>query len=152
MQPRVESRVAGTADLTTLLDLREGYCRDDRVPFDIHGARDATARLLAQPQWGCIWLAEISGASVGYVAVCLGFSLEAQGNDAFIDELYVRPRYRRRGIGRHLLALAVQEAQGLGARVLHLFVDRNNPRARALYASLGFAPRERYLVMNQPLR
>lgn len=70
----------------------------------------------------------------------MDFSIEWGGRDAFLDDLYVLPDERGRGLGRQtLLHLAAAASQG-GCVVLHLEVMAQN-RARALYQRLGFVGR-----------
>ena len=53
--------------------------------------------------------------------------------------LYVRPEWRRRGVGRQLMRELVIEARGIdGLRQLELAVSRDSTGAIMLYESLGF--------------
>jgi len=56
-----------------------------------------------------------------------------------INNLAVRPDWRRRGLGRRLLAGVLEEAAHLGAPAATLEVRRSNQVARQLYESAGFA-------------
>jgi ribosomal protein S18 acetylase RimI-like enzyme len=141
-------RVATHSDIATVLELRRGYCRDDHLEFELESAREVTARLLSEPQWGRVMLCEVNGVVVGYVAICIGFSLELGGNEAFIDELFVLPEFRGRGLGRELLNAATGLAKDLGVKALHLEVDQANTAAVELYRALGFVPRDRYSLMT----
>lgn len=82
----------------------------------------------------------------GYVVLTLSFSFEYRGRDAFIDELYVEPAYRRRGFGRMLMEFAEQRAKELGVNALHLEVDHGNDPAMELYRNIGYADHDRYLM------
>jgi ribosomal protein S18 acetylase RimI-like enzyme len=148
---RASVRLATPADLPAVLELMRGYYRDDGLPFDHDRAAAVMSRLLAEPQWGFVLVLDSPGALLGYVAVCIGFSLELGGNDAFIDEVFVAPEHRRLGLGRRLLEAAASHATWTNVRALHLEVDRGNAAARALYASLGFLPRDRYFLMTRCL-
>ena len=64
-----------------------------------------TATPCASPGW-----CGVEERHVGYVVVTLGFSLESGGRDGFIDELYIAPAARGRGIGAKVLALVEREA------------------------------------------
>ena len=55
-----------------------------------------------------------------------------------IAGLAVDPQQQGRGVGRSLLAAAVDEAKSRGARRLTLHVLGRNAGARSLYSSLGF--------------
>jgi ribosomal protein S18 acetylase RimI-like enzyme len=81
----------------------------------------------------------------------LGWSLELGGRDAFIDELYVKPARRGRGLGTLALATAEAAARRRGVRALHLEVDVTNETARRLYQRVGFRLRERYQLMLKRL-
>ena len=76
----------------------------------------------------------------------LGYSLEFHGRDAFIDELYVVPEYRGRGIGSNVMRIVEDACRELGVRAVHLEVERDNPAARALYLRFGFKEHDRLLM------
>lgn len=141
-------RRAAPDDLPVLVDLMRGYYRDDGLQFDEDAARATMRRLLAEPQWGRVWLAFEEGQAIGYVALCIGFSLELGGNDAFIDEVFVLPEFRGRGCGSRLLETAGLAARDLGVRAVHLEVDRHNEAAQRLYRSFGYGMRDRYILMT----
>ena len=56
-----------------------------------------------------------------------------------LDAIAVVDRARRRGLGRTLMLALLNEARGRGATEVFLEVRADNPGARALYESLGFA-------------
>jgi len=56
----------------------------------------------------------------------------------FIEELYVVPGARRRGVARALLGRLLAEADSSGVRAIELEVDEGHKPARSLYRSLGF--------------
>ena len=58
---------------------------------------------------------------------------------AMLHALEVHPRFRRRGVARHVMAGAVHWARAQGARDFGLVVTKANAAAQALYASLGLA-------------
>ncbi len=95
------------------------------------------------------WLVRVSARPVGYLIITLGFSVEYGGRDGFIDDLYVAPEARGRGLGRLLVELACREAARLGIRTLHLEVEMQNARAASLYRSVGFAETGRRLMRKR---
>ena len=56
-----------------------------------------------------------------------------------LQDVSVRPEYRRTGVARQLTAAAEQEAQARGHRTLRLTVGIDNRAAQELYRSCGFA-------------
>lgn len=75
--------------------------------------------------------------TVGYLALWFA------GGEAELGNLAVEPEWRRRGIGRHLVQVALRVARRGGARALVLEVRQGNGPARALYRSAGFSVRDR---------
>lgn len=139
-------RPAGPGDLESLLALQRAFYAGEGYAFDPDVARRAFGRLLADPSLGEAWLAEQDGRAVAYAVLTLGWSLELGGRDAFMDELYVAPGARGRGLGRAGLAAVEAGARALGVRALHLEVEDGKPAAHALYRRSGFAPRGRALL------
>ena len=50
---------------------------------------------------GRAWLIEEAGQTIGYAVLGLGFGIEYGGADAFVDDLYLVPTARGRGLGAH---------------------------------------------------
>jgi ribosomal protein S18 acetylase RimI-like enzyme len=142
-------RLARPADARTLIGLRAAFNASQGYAQDAAKARRVLRELLAKPEAGRIWLIARRGEPVGYVALCFGFSLEWGGRDAFLDELYVEPPARRRGLGRAAVSFALAQAARLGVRAVHLEVERANASARALYRSLGFAGNDRRMLTRR---
>jgi GNAT superfamily N-acetyltransferase len=103
---------------------------------------DVRARLvpaLQEHPTALVLLAFAEQRAVG-VAVCFfGFSTFQARPLLNIHDLAVVPEHRGKGIGRALLNAAEAQARRRGCGKLTLEVQDANQRARALYASFGFA-------------
>ena len=73
-------------------------------------------------------------APAGYALLQKTYSREAGGMCIWIDEIYLRPAFRGRGLAKELFAYA----EGLKAKRLRLEVEPENGRAVALYTKLGY--------------
>jgi GNAT superfamily N-acetyltransferase len=142
-------RPASVADLDTLVPLMAAFYEEDRHPWHPEAARETMTTLLRDPSCGRAFLIEEDARPVGYLVVCFGFSLEFHGRDAFVDELYVVPAARGRGLGREALRVAETCCLDSGARALHLEVGHGNAAARRLYASFGFEERPHELMSKR---
>jgi ribosomal protein S18 acetylase RimI-like enzyme len=69
-------------------------------------------------------------------------SVIREGLDAYLEELYVAPAQRGRGLGRALLEAAIAESRRQGATRIELGTSEDDTAARALYESAGFINRE----------
>jgi ribosomal protein S18 acetylase RimI-like enzyme len=69
-------------------------------------------------------------------------SLMSGALDAYLEELYVAPARRGRGLGRALLEAAMETARTQGATHMDLGTSEDDTAARALYESEGFTNRE----------
>ncbi len=58
----------------------------------------------------------------------------------YVQDLYLRPAARGRGLGRALIAQALRQANW-GAEFVSLMVAEKNQSGRAFYAAIGFAER-----------
>jgi GNAT superfamily N-acetyltransferase len=88
----------------------------------------------------------ILAGSAGVAELSWQFSLEQAGRVAWMEELYVMPEFRGLGLGKRLIARAVEEARKAGCVAVELEVVRGHERAAKLYLREGFAllPRRRY--------
>ena len=125
-------QAADRPDVDALLGLRRAFCHHEDMPFDEGAARTALDNLLADGSLGKVWLIYLDGAAAGYIVLTFGYSLEFDGREAFVDELYVEEPHRGKGLGGLALRLAEEACRALGVRALHLEVDRENLRARAV--------------------
>ena len=67
-----------------------------------------------------------------------------------ITSMHVAPAWRRRGVGRGLLAATGVLAREAGARWAVLQVVPDNVAAIALYSGLGFTVHHRYTYLEGP--
>jgi len=100
---------------------------------------------------GAAYLIGPPRAPIGYIVICFGWSVEFGGLDAIIDELYIRPGVRGRGIATEALIALPRALAGAGLRAIHLEVDKGNAPAIKLYKRAGFATRDQYMFMSRHL-
>lgn len=69
-------------------------------------------------------------------------SVWSEGLDLYLEELYVVPGERGKGIGRALLEATMAAGREAGATRIDLNTGETDAAARALYESVGFTNRE----------
>jgi GNAT superfamily N-acetyltransferase len=92
-----------------------------------------------------------SDAAIGVLTLSASFALYAGGEYGVIDEMYVRPEYRCRGVGRQLVDAAIAIAREKGWFRLDVTgpEDERGDRAVRFYETMGFefsGPKLRLLV------
>ena len=99
------------------------------------------AAVLADSSLGFYLIAEIGGQPAGQLMVTFEWSDWRNGLWWWIQSVYVRPEYRRRGVysalHRHVEE-AAREADGVCG--LRLYVERENTTAQQVYRSLDMYP------------
>jgi ribosomal protein S18 acetylase RimI-like enzyme len=69
-------------------------------------------------------------------------SLWSETLDCYLEELYVVPEKRGRGLGEALMEAAMDTARSMGAAYMDLGTAETDTAARALYEKLGFSNTE----------
>jgi GNAT superfamily N-acetyltransferase len=141
-------RAIGPGDVPLLIGLAEAFHAEDGHALDAGGRRALEALATGEPL-ARGWLLEWNGRAVGYAVLTLGYSIEDGGRDGLLDDLYLAPEARGRGLGRQVMIFLEGEARRLGIRALHLEVGRENVRANRLYEAAGFRDSGRVLMSKR---
>lgn len=144
----VNIKVATEKDLAELLPYVRAYHDFEDINLTDSQRESSVRQLLTDRSLGVIWLVYGDNKLVGYLALCVGYSIEFGGVDAFLDEFYIHPEFREKGIGTRSLELVKEEARKIGIRAIHLEVARSNIKANNIYSRLNFKAREKYVLMS----
>lgn len=131
--------LATTADSGRVTDLARCFHAEDGHPLTEAGLR-ALLELLRKPEPGLVLMIADGGLPVGYAVLCFGYSIEWGGRDAFLDDFYIVPEERGRGLGAVVIESLAQVARAHKCSALHLEVVSGN-RAQGLYRRAGFRDR-----------
>lgn len=146
--PDFNIRRALPEDLEISLPLVAAFHVEEGVDSRPEDRRAAVSRILSDPGIGEMWLIETMGEAVGYLVLAYGFSIEFNGRDAFLDEIFVAEAARGRGLGRAALRKARDDMAARGLKAIHLEVAVDNDRAQKLYEEEGFDLRRGYKLMS----
>jgi GNAT superfamily N-acetyltransferase len=131
-------RRASTDDAGILCELIRELAAFEHLEAECAITEDAVrAHLLGANRSADALVAWLEDAPVGFAVYYRTFSTFAARPGVFLEDLYVRPRFRRRGIGRALLATVARLAARVDAGRLEWTALKWNENARRLYASLG---------------
>ncbi|MCX7566077.1 GNAT family N-acetyltransferase [Sulfitobacter sp. F26169L] len=143
--------LGGRDHLEKLLALVTSFHAEEGISSTDESRRAGITPLLEGIPHGCAYLIGPPRAPIGYIVITFGWSVEFGGLDGIIDELYIRPGVRGRGIASEALIALPRALAGAGLRAMHLEVDKTNAQALKLYRRAGFALRENYAFMSKRL-
>jgi ribosomal protein S18 acetylase RimI-like enzyme len=133
-------RRATRSDVGALVDLMRAFYRETDYPLDQGWADAAFSTLLEHSELGCVWLAECQHAAVGHAVLTVRYTMEHGAPSGYIDDLFVQPEFRRRGIARALLAELFEECRRRGCKSMYVEVGDRNAPAIELYRRFGLGP------------
>jgi GNAT superfamily N-acetyltransferase len=114
---------------------------------DVHASAESLYQILkevvADDRHGFVHLARAEGRIIGVAYVATILSVEHVGPAAWLEELYVAPAWRQRGVGSALVAAVLERARAAGMVAIDLEIDVGHSRAASLYERLGFHRLER---------
>ena len=119
------------------------------VPREYHEA--AFDELMRSGEYADGFIVEADERIVGFALTAKTYSRESGGKVLWLEELYILPEYRSRGLGREYFTFIEDYARKQGYARIRLEVEEENVRARALYGRLGYQPLE-YCQMIKDLQ
>ena len=128
--------------------LADTFHREDGHSLSRAGAAALIAMLDPGRDLGRVVVLRVGGAVAGYGALCFGYSVEYEGREAFIDDIYVAPDHRGRDHGQRLLVRLQQEARDAGCHAIHMEVMAGNP-AEHWYRAQGWTDRGSLLLTKR---
>jgi GNAT superfamily N-acetyltransferase len=149
-QSTLTVRQAVLADLDGLVELFDEYRQFYERSSDVEAARHF---LLDRFNHGesIILLAEGGSRSLGFAQLFPAFSSVSMARTFILNDLYVRPSARRKGVARLLLDLAEEHAAKLGAVRITLSTAITNSEAQALYRSAGWTQDQEFYVFHRTI-
>ena len=139
-------RIATIADIPTVLPMMRAFYDFERIAFNEERATELLRELVRDSRNGRLVMIESENTTAGYMVVGFGFSIEFGGRDALLDELFIVPEFRGKGLGTGAVDFAFNLCAENEIEALHLEADHFNERAHDLYLRLGFKDHERHLM------
>ncbi len=135
---------ATAADVDTIVRMVRELAESSGGTSEVDG--EYVGRYLGFPG-RTILLAEVAGERVGLLAFSLDPNLYHAADGCLIEDLFVRPAWRGRGVGRALVAHVMTEAARQGWAEVSVSTDRDNRAALSLYRGSGLV--EEYVLLEK---
>ncbi len=97
--------------------------------------QNAFDEIMRSRDYLCGFILEYGGQTAGFGLLNITYSHEAGGKTVWIEELYIREKFRSKGIGREFFKYV---EKNYPAKRYRLEVEKENERAVSLYKKLGY--------------
>lgn len=126
-------------DREVYMEMAKEFYHSDAVlaPIPAWHIEKTVEQVLSCDDYAEIFLLEYEGEDAGYALIAKTFSQEAGGMVWWIEELYVREKYRSKGLGSSFLDY-IERQRRKEVKRLRLEVESENTEAISLYRNFGY--------------
>jgi GNAT superfamily N-acetyltransferase len=132
-------RPASADDIPLLLDLMTDFYAEGGYVLGRSHAAAAFVAVLADERLGYIRIIQEEHQPVGHLVLTLKYTMEYGGMVACLDDLYVKPAWRNRGLSTAALLEVKDFCEKAGIRAVTVEVGHNNGPGQTVYRRVGFA-------------
>jgi GNAT superfamily N-acetyltransferase len=133
----VEVRPAREDEIDELMPLMRAYCEFyGTEPYD-DGIRNMLATLIADPSQGAVFIAREGDRALGVATLDWKWSSLKGARLGYLEDLFVDPNARGRGIADALIEICAERCRELGMPALQWATAPDNHRAQQVYNRTG---------------
>lgn len=148
----MQIRPATEADLDAVLGLIRALADYEKLPAPSPAAQDRLRRDAFAPQPRLeLWVAEEDGRILAYAALFSTYSTFLARPSLYLEDLFVHPDARRRGIGTAMMRRLMELARERGCGRFEWLVLDWNTDAQAFYRGLGAEVMQEWRVVRMVL-
>jgi GNAT superfamily N-acetyltransferase len=138
-------REASVADVPLILEMIQGLAEYERLSHQVTATGEKLRDTLFGPRPGAdVLLADLENVCVGFALFFPNYSTFLAKPGIFLEDLYVKPEWRGKGIGGALLSRVAQVARERGCGRLEWEVLDWNEPSIGFYRSLGAVPMDEW--------
>jgi GNAT superfamily N-acetyltransferase len=121
--------------------------------YELHRERAASAfaAMLDDERLGYVWIVQAEDHDVGRAVLTLKYAMEYGGLVACLDDLYVKPDWRNKGLSTAALTQVRRVCEEAGIRAVTVEVGYNNGPAQKMYRRVGFIEAADRQLLTLPL-
>ncbi len=139
-------RTARPEDTPIILGFIKELASYEKLENEVVATEDLlNESLFGERPYAEVILAEINGKSAGFALFFFNFSTFLGQPGLYIEDLYVKPEFRSRGIGKELLKHCATLAKERNCGRMEWWVLKWNP-ARKFYENLGAKAMDEWVV------
>ena len=145
-------RPADPDDVPVIFDLIGQLADFEQLrPQMVGNVGDLQRHLFGEPRFAHALIAEWDGAVAGFALYFFNYSTFQCRPGLYLEDLFVRPEFRGRGIGHALLLELESRARALGCGRLEWAVLNWNQSAIDFYRRFGATPKDDWTIYRKNL-
>ena len=144
-------RRANSIDIPLLVEFMADFYAEAGFALHHEQAASAFAAILADERLGYVWILQEGLQDVGHLVVAVRYAMEYGGTIACVDDLYVRPDSRNKGVGKAALTELREFCEKNAIRAMTVEVGHDNDPAQAVYRRAGFVNAVDRQLLAMPL-
>jgi len=133
----VEIRDARPEEAAELLPLMRAYCDFYEASPPDEGLLEIARTLISDPEQGSMFIARQGDEAVGFATLDWKWSSLKAAKIGYLEDLFVTPETRGRGIADALIDVCAQRCRERGAPAMQWQTAPDNRRAQAVYDRTG---------------
>lgn len=133
----VEVRPARADEIEEMLPLIRDYCEFYETEPNDEGLRKMFETLITDPSQGAVFIARDGGRAVGFAALDWKWSSLKAARIGYLEDLFVDPEARGRGIADALIEICADRCRELGMPAMEWLTATDNHRAQQVYDRTG---------------
>ena len=142
-------RPAKPSDVSLVLQFIRDLAEYEKLPHEVVATEERVRRALFGPRpYAEVVLASVDGEEVGFALFFHNFSTFLGLPGIYLEDLFVRPSARGKGVGRRLLAHLARIAGERGCGRLEWAVLDWNESAIGFYRGLGAKPMDAWKIFR----
>jgi GNAT superfamily N-acetyltransferase len=135
----VEVRPALMDEIEEMLPLIRAYCEFYETQPNETGLREMFRTLISDPSQGAVFIARQEGRAIGFATLDWKWSSLKAARIGYLEDLFVDPDARGRGIADALIEICADRCRELGMPALEWLTAPDNHRAQKVYNRTGAA-------------
>ena len=149
MSPDIEIRPAVESDVPLIHALIRELAEYERLSHEVSASEEGLSQTLFGPRPAAdVLIASLDKAPAGFALFFQNYSTFLARPGLYLEDLFVRPAYRGKGIGRKLLARLAAVARQRNCGHVEWVVLDWNESAIGFYKSLGARPMSGWQVFR----
>ena len=138
---------AKTTDISELSQMMKDFYAIDLYPFDEKVTNENFQKFINEQKYGDCFKILFEGQIAGYIILVKYFSFEFGGEILFLDELFIKPEFQGKSLGKKALEFVKDYSFENGFKVVLLEIENHNDKAKKLYEHYGFQNHKRSLMI-----